>query len=577
MPCIGCVTNLPLSGSNRGTDKMNEKKILPDDPRLTAYALGELDAEESAEIARAIDGDYEAQAVVDEVRVLAGRLEDVLADEPIEPVSARQHDNPAADLGEDRKVLHFPYAWAAGLAAAACFAVLLVLRPTSGSRTETSSATVAQARTEAPIASSSVPADTKGSALASTEVKASLPQVGPDDSPISVETSSPIPAARAVASAEQPAIKVVPGAAASDGGSSESWSGPSDAGAIALRTTRGAADARRNRQLSPLANYGSEAASATQPHHSSPNYAYQPAKGFLGVAGYPLSAFPTVVGTESYANVRRFLRNGRLPPPDSVRVEELLNYFSYGSIAPRDANPLAASLEVAAAPWNPSHRLVRIGLKGRDVSELQRASDSRPLEESMGNGMVAVAKDVKLQVEFNPEQAKSYRLIGYDEDSAARTDANGAKIPGTEMPAGHMITALFEVVPVGAPSDSAIDGDPLRYAGTESRLASTDDPKHRELLTLKVHYKLPVVEVSQKLEIPLIDTGADFSVASKDFKFAAAVAGFGMLLTESPHKGTATYDKVLTWAQEGQDKEDKSDKRRDFIDLVKRAKDAPVE
>lgn len=509
---------------------MNQKKIFPDDPRLTAYALGELDASESAEVAHAIAEDPSAQATVDEVRALAGRLEEALADEPIEPRGTSDHSHElAGHAGESRKVIRFPFYLVASLAAA-CFAVLLILRPTAGTRGEpagTAAATVAQAEAARPAA------------------------------PVSATPAAPAEAA--VASAPASGASAV----ASVASTSATQTSPVSA-------------ARRNRQLSPLVGYGTERpASPTQDVRS---YAYQPAHGFLGVAGYPLSSFSTVVGTESYANVRRFLRNGRLPPPDAVRVEELLNYFSYGSIAPRDANPLAASLEVAAAPWNPTHRLVRIGLKGRDLSELEKVAGPRPLlEETLGNGQVAVAKDVKLQVEFNPEQVKSYRLIGYEDNSGRKTDANGAKLPGADMPAGGMITALYELVPMGAPEAPAIEGDPLRYGSTDTRVALDEDPKHRELLTLKLHYKLPVVEVSQKMEIPLIDTGADFSVASKDFKFAAAVAGFGMLLTESPHKGNATYDKVLTWAQEGQDKEDKSGKRREFIDLVKRAKDAPVE
>ena len=146
-----------------------------------------------------------------------------------------------------------------------------------------------------------------------------------------------------------------------------------------------------------------------------------------------------------------------------------------------------------------------------------------------------------------------------------------------DVGSGQSVTALYEVVPVGVPEASEIEGEGLRYAATDPRASGADDPRRRELLTLKVRYKLPTVEVSRKIEIPLIDTGSEFAVASKDFKFAAAVAGFGMLLQESPHKGTATYDKVLAWAQEGEDQEDTSGKRTEFIDLVKQAKKAAVE
>ncbi|MCB1637134.1 MAG: von Willebrand factor type A domain-containing protein, partial [Xanthomonadales bacterium] len=90
------------------------------------------------------------------------------------------------------------------------------------------------------------------------------------------------------------------------------------------------------------------------------------------VADQPLSTFSADVDTASYANVRRFLNEGRLPPPDAVRIEELLNYFPYTYVHPTGLTPFAATLEVASAPWAPEHRLVRIGLKGREISTAAR-------------------------------------------------------------------------------------------------------------------------------------------------------------------------------------------------------------
>jgi Ca-activated chloride channel family protein len=467
-------------------------------------------------------------------------------------------------------------------------------------------------------------------------------------------------------------------------------------------------------------------------------YTYQADNDYLDVAGNPLSTFSVDVDTASYSNLRRFLRSGQLPPRDEVRIEELVNYFPYRYASPRDKTPFAASMEVASAPWNPAHRLVRIGLKGREIPESERPAlnlvflldvsgsmdmpNKLPLvKESMrvlveklkptdrvaiavyagasglalpstpaskkqeilsaldslnaggstngamgiqlaydiakanfiegganrvvlctdgdfnigvtnqgdltrliaekaksgvfltvlgfgmgnykdatlqkladtGNGnygyvdnaaeakklladqlsgtLVTIAKDVKIQVEFNPGWVKSYRLIGYEKRLLKKEDFNNDKIDAGEIGAGHTVTALYEVVLAGENSpDDTPAVDPLKYQAVDKskRVKSDNSP---EMLTLKIRYKAPTSDVSSKLEFPLVDSGADFAAASQDFKFAAAVASFGMMLRESPHKGAVTFDSVLGWAEDGLG-EDAGGYRHEFMDLVKMAK-----
>jgi hypothetical protein len=279
--------------------------------------------------------------------------------------------------------------------------------------------------------------------------------------------------------------------------------------------------------------------------------------GFLRVGSNPRSSLSFNVNPSSGDNMRRFLATGRAPSADAVRVQEMLNYFAFSPTKSAEEGPVSASVEVAAAPWNPAHRLVRIGLRGRELAESGA---------SQGN------LDVKLQVEFNPAQAKSYRLIGYEDNLAPRTGAADERGEGPSITTGHVITALYEVVPVGTPDAPVIDATATTEA-TELPALSPGIRRH-DLLTLQVRYTVPTLDVSRKIEIPLVDPETDFAKASKDFKFAAAVAGFGMILKESPHKGTATYDNVIRWAEDSEEKEDPAGRRKEFINMVKQAKAA---
>jgi len=204
-----------------------------------------------------------------------------------------------------------------------------------------------------------------------------------------------------------------------------------------------------------------------------------------------------------------------------------------------------------------------------------RREAEKLLVEQVNGTLVTIAKDVKLQVEFNPAQVASYRLIGYENRLLKKEDFNNDAIDAGEIGAGHTVTALYEVVPQGA-DERAAGGpavDDLKYQRLDAGkrpLPSGDGALARELLTLKVRFKAPAEEVSRKLEFPLVDQGARLADASADFRFAAAVAEFGMILRDSPHKGAATFPQVLSLANAGRE-QDLGGYRGEFIDLVRKA------
>jgi Ca-activated chloride channel family protein len=439
----------------------------------------------------------------------------------------------------------------------------------------------------------------------------------------------------------------------------------------------------------------------------------------------PLSTFSSDVDTASYANVRRFLDQGQLPPKDAVRIEELVNYFPYAYAAPKDDRPFAVDVEVAQAPWAKDHRLVRIGIKGEeiewgkrpasnlvfllDVSGSMEAANKLPLvreslkllvdyagasglvlpstsaaekqdivdaldklhaggstnggagielayktaEENFikdginrvmiatdgdfnvgttgegdlvrlierkaksgvflsvlgygmgnikdstlekladkGNGhyayidseteakkvlveqaggtMQTIAKDVKLQVEFNPAEVNAYRLIGYENRVLAHQDFNDDKKDAGDIGAGHTVTALYEVVPKGVAFK--VQGvDPLKYQKPQ---AGAGKASGGELMTVKLRYKEPKASKSSLVEYAVKDKGRSLESASDDFRFAAAVAEFGMLLRDSEHKGKASWADVTELASTslgGGKDEDKGGYRQEFVELVRKA------
>ena len=714
---------------------MNISKITPDDPRLTAFALGELEPEEHAAIEAAIKDDPTAQAAVVQIRALGQDLSAVLAKEPLPVVAAAPENKmptppPAREAYQPRKFIRFPYYLLGGLAAA-CFAVMLVYQQRGTPAKEQFRMAQAEKKTERgePSVTEVERKDKEGSARTAYEIDLA------EEAKVVAMPSTPAPA-----SEPEPAFALNQVANSPARGSGEGLSRGNEYDAQVI-TGVGRQRAIAMKTAGMLSKNDAGAAlpqSISAPAFNTEDYSYQADNDYLDVAGNPLSTFSIDVDTASYANMRRFLKNGQHPPRDAVRIEELVNYFPYRYATPKDQTPFAASMEVADAPWNPAHRLVRIGLKGREIPESERPAlnlvflldvsgsmdmpNKLPLvKESMrllveklkptdrvaiavyagasglalpstpaskkqeilaaldaltpggstngamgiqlaydiakanfiagganrvvlctdgdfnigvtnqgdltrlieekaksgvfltvlgfgmgnykdgtlvkladkGNGnygyvdnaveakkllvdqlsgtLVTIAKDVKIQVEFNPAKVQSYRLIGYEKRLLAKEDFNNDKIDAGEIGAGHTVTALYEVVPVGMDSHEETPAvDPLKYqARKESKLAKTDNSP--EMLTLKIRYKAPTADVSSKLEFPLVDSGAGFAAASQDFKFSAAVASFGMMLRESPHKGAVTFDSVLGWAEDGLGA-DAGGYRHEFMDLVKMAK-----
>jgi hypothetical protein len=265
----------------------------------------------------------------------------------------------------------------------------------------------------------------------------------------------------------------------------------------------------------------------------------------------------------SYAIVQRFINDGLLPPKDSVRIEEMINYFTYNYPRPKPDELFSIDVEVAGCPWADSHRLVRIGFRGREIANPVVKKD---VAQQIDGTPVTIAREVKIQVEFNSAMVTSRRLMGYDK-RMLRKDFNNDEIDAGEIAGGHMVTALYEVVPVGgAASPSAPPVDPLKYSVPPENARSNSS----EMLTVKLRYKKPESDKSELLERAVVDDGKQFANASADLKFAAAVAEFAMLLRDSEFKGSGTLGAVLQWAQEGKSA-DPNGYRAGFLELVRKA------
>jgi secreted protein with Ig-like and vWFA domain len=455
----------------------------------------------------------------------------------------------------------------------------------------------------------------------------------------------------------------------------------------------------------------------------------------------PLSTFSIDVDTASYANVRRFLSAGRLPPHDAVRIEEMINYFRYEYPQPEGDRPFSVTVEAAECPWSKGRRLVRIGLQGRDIDRRERpagnlvflvdvsgsmsAANKLPLVkqalamlveeltendsvaivtyagdaglklaatsgdqkqkiraaiESLspggsthgsaginvayeqaaerfidggvnrvilatdgdlnvgvtsdaalvdlirqkaaggtfltvlgfgdgnlqdakmekiadnGNGVYAyidgarearkvlveqltgstitIAKDVKIQVEFNPAQVASYRLLGYENRVMAAEDFRNDRKDAGEIGAGHSVTALYEITLAGDSGEGSTGAEPLKYQPSQPKPALeavlVDGETSRELLTVKLRWKKPEGDASTLDEVPLVDRGGAFEQASADLQFAGAVAAFGMVLRNSEYKGEATLPLVAKIAA-GALGPDRGGYRAEFLDLVRKA------
>lgn len=470
---------------------------------------------------------------------------------------------------------------------------------------------------------------------------------------------------------------------------------------------------------------------------------------FLAAKDHALSTFSIDVDTASYANTRRFLTGGQLPPPSAVRIEELINYFTYDDPQPEGNGPFSVNMELAECPWTPGHHLLRVGLKGREIAKEQRPNSNlvflldvsgsmqthnklplvkqamqmlvrqltendmvtivvyagqeglaldttsgdqkekilaaienlsaggsthasagiqlaydkamqnflkdgtnrvilctdgdfnvgitdddslvklitdkaksnvflsvlgfgmgnlkdakmekladkgngnygyidtakeaqKVLVEQMSGSLITIAKDVKIQVEFNPAVIASYRQIGYENRVLAARDFDDDTKDAGEIGAGHSVTALYEVVLVGnekAAGAAKEDGVELKYqrpTGQAEEPKSTSDrelteaARSGELCTVKLRFKEPTGDKSELIEFPLKQEPKRFGAASENLRFASAVAAFGMVLRDSPHRGGASMSAVEEIASASMGK-DPNGYRAEFLELVKKA------
>ncbi len=456
---------------------------------------------------------------------------------------------------------------------------------------------------------------------------------------------------------------------------------------------------------------------------------------FLKVSDNPLSTFSIDVDAAAYSNIRRFLNQGQLPPAGAVRIEEMINYFTYEYPQPQNDHPFSINTEISEAPWNKDHKLVLIGLQGKkiptenlpasnltfliDVSGSMFGGNKLPLVKSSmkmlvdqlreqdkvsivvyagaaglvlpptsgaektkikdaldkleaggstaggaglklayktakenfvkngnnrviictdgdfnvgessddamerliekerdsgvfltvlgygmgnykdskmqklankGNGnhayidgiteakkvlvnefggtLFTIAKDVKLQVEFNPAKVQGYRLIGYENRMLTKEDFNDDKKDAGELGSGHTVTALYEVIPMGVKSSFLQKVDPLKYQKEVQPLSKSSHSD--EMMTVKFRCKAPDGDVSKLIEHPVKDKQIPLLKMSDNFRFAAAVAEFGLLLRNSEFRSASSFENVIQMARKARGK-DEEGYRAEFVRLVESA------
>ncbi len=189
------------------------------------------------------------------------------------------------------------------------------------------------------------------------------------------------------------------------------------------------------------------------------------------------------------------------------------------------------------------------------------------LVNEFGGTLFTIAKDVKLQLEFNPAKVAGYRLIGYENRILNKEDFNDDKKDAGELGSGHTVTALYEIIPAGVKSEFLKNVDPLKYQNNKNKNTSSFND---EILTVKFRYKAPASDKSELIVHPVIDDKIDIENTSDNFRFATSVADFAMLLRNSEYKGNSTYDMVLRMANNslGNDIEGY---RKEFVSLVRKA------
>jgi Ca-activated chloride channel homolog len=189
------------------------------------------------------------------------------------------------------------------------------------------------------------------------------------------------------------------------------------------------------------------------------------------------------------------------------------------------------------------------------------------LVNEFGGTLFTIAKDVKLQLEFNPAVVAGYRLIGYENRMLHKEDFNDDKKDAGELGSGHTVTALYEIIPVGVQSSFLKNVDPLKYGHDKKKKSSSFN---HEMVTIKLRYKAPDADISKLIVHTVNDQPVSPKNVSNNFRFAASVAGFAMLLRNSEYKGDIDFNKVIRLAN-GSLTTDEEGYRKEFISLVKKA------
>jgi Ca-activated chloride channel family protein len=202
-------------------------------------------------------------------------------------------------------------------------------------------------------------------------------------------------------------------------------------------------------------------------------------------------------------------------------------------------------------------------------SYIDNISEARKvLVTEFGSTLFTIAKDVKIQIEFNPAKVQAYRLIGYENRVMAAEDFNDDKKDAGELGSGHTVTALYEIIPVGIKSEFIGNVDSLKYQPAKPGEATTSGSD--EIMTIKLRYKKPEGDVSKLIVHPVTDTNMALANTSDNFRFSAAVASFGMLLRNSEFKQHASFQQVIQLAK-GAKGADVNGYRQEFISLVQAA------
>jgi hypothetical protein len=278
-------------------------------------------------------------------------------------------------------------------------------------------------------------------------------------------------------------------------------------------------------------------------------------KPFRDVRKAPVSGLPVKKRTVSYQKVKRFIERKQLPPKQLVKIEEMINYFYYNYPLPEDERPFSVTTELASCPWKAAHWLLHIGVQGKIVTGEDGKIDHKEF---------IIATNVKIQVVFNPDRVRAYRLIGYGH---LRPNLRTAKAPDEgkehgELLMGQSLTTLYEIIPLPL---ETIDPQDIRETP-----AKPEEPKEKEIARVKVTYNAPndttTREVSKK--VWEIEDKAEHKELSSNFKFSAAVAQFGMLLLiNRESRVSSTLAALLKLAKDAIG-EDRYGYRAEFIKLV---------